>query len=55
MLRITGKFGLEVQNEAGKRLRKFCHAGWGTKISQAVWHGQKNQNPVRWQTQKNEY
>ena len=36
-------------------LREFCHAGWGTKISQAVWHDQKKQNPVRWQTQKNEY
>ena len=44
ILRIIGKFGLEVQNEAGKMLREFCHAGWGTKISQAVWHDQKNQN-----------
>ena len=34
---ITGKFGLEVQNEAGQRLTEFCNKGFMIRATVSSW------------------
>ena len=55
--RITGKFGLGVQNEAGQRLTEFCHEN-ALVIANTLFEQHKRRlhmDITRWSTQKSDY
>ena len=60
---ITGKFGLEVQNEAGQRLIEFCHENTLVianilfqqhKIRPYTWTSPWSNGQYRWSTPKSD-
>ena len=53
---VTGKFGLGVQNEAGQRLKEFCHENT-LVIANTLFQQQKTRlhmDITRWSTPKSD-
>ena len=50
---ITGKFGLEVQNEAGQRLIEFCQENT-LIIANTLFQQHKDMDITKWSTPKSD-